>query len=198
MYVNIKRKRKPGYRVIKRWGRVEEDYSLLPDAIKYQQRVKSDGGTAESWYCLNGDLFWITKIPDTCASPYPELLYNWTFDCGLIGWHFSPSYSAILKDNGDGSINLEATSKYGSVIPDDQVYPYGSYRLTVEVDNVSGNGKMSIRNQGNVWFNLLYFTAPGVYTVTYTGDIKEIHCGASNDEHFKCDFLSYSLKEIKD
>jgi hypothetical protein len=132
-----------------------------------------------------------------CPRPEGELLYNWTFDCGLSGWHYDTNYPATLTDNGDGSIHIVSNSNYGSVVPDKQVFPTETYILEIEVANVVGNGKMSIRNQNNQWHNIKYFDTAGVYAVEYTGNIKDIHCGASNDSTFQCDFLSYSLK-LKD
>jgi hypothetical protein len=135
------------------------------------------------------------KTPKGCPATGKELLDNWTFTCGLKGWHFDPNYTAILTDNKDGSIRLVTTSNYGSVVPDKQIFPAETYILEIEVANVVGNGKMSIRNQANTWHNLKYFDTDGIYAVEYTGDIKDIHCGASDDTTFKCDFLSYSLKK---
>jgi hypothetical protein len=137
---------------------------------------------------------WELDKPDPCRAFGTELLYNFLFNCGVAGLHFDPNYTAVLTDNGDGSIHLRTTSKYGSVVPDDQNYPNNTYILKIEVANVQGNGKMSIRNTANQWHNMLYFTTPGTYAVTYTGSIKDIHCGASNDSNFECDFLSYSLR----
>jgi hypothetical protein len=131
---------------------------------------------------------------EICPKPQDELLNNWTFDCGVRSWHFDPNYPATITDNGDGSVHLVTNSNYGSVVPDKQIFPTETYVLEIEVANVVGNGKMSIRNQANQWHNLEYFTADGIYTVEYTGNIKDIHCGASNDTNFSCDFLSYSLK----
>ena len=128
-----------------------------------------------------------------CARPTGELLYNPSFECGVYGWHFDTNYPATITDNGDGSIHLKADSNYGSVVPDNQIFPIDDYVLEIEVANVVGNGKMSIRNQHNNWFNLEYFTTDGTYTVEYNGNIKDIHSGASNDTTFECDFLSYSL-----
>jgi hypothetical protein len=130
----------------------------------------------------------------TCGSPRGELLFNYSFKCGLNGWHFDPNFPAELTDNGDGSVHLKAIDRYGSCVPDDQTFDNDTYTLTIEVANVVGNGKMSIRNTGNTWFNLQTFTADGTYAAEYTGDIKEIHCGADSDTTFECDFLSYSLK----
>ena len=193
MFNIIKRKRKVGYRGIKRWGRYEEDYAIFPQVINYEQRVNADGGVTENIYCLHMKLG-LLSLPDPCDPKGGELLYNTNFYCGLSGWHFDPNYTAELTDNGNGSIHLKATSNYGSVVPDNQNYPNDTYILKIEVANVQGNGKMSIRNTANTWFNLLYFTTPGTYSVEYTGSIKDIHCGASNDTDFECDFLSYSLK----
>jgi hypothetical protein len=131
-----------------------------------------------------------------CGSGVDELLFNYSFDCGTVGWHFDPNFPAVITDNGDGSVHLNATDRYGSVVPDKQIFPVDTYVLTIEVANVSGNGKMSIRNQANQWFNLETFTTDGTYTVEYTGNIKDIHCGADNNIGFECDFLSYSLKKV--
>jgi hypothetical protein len=129
-----------------------------------------------------------------CPQLEGELLYNASFDCGVSGWHFDPNYPATITDNGDGSVHIVTNSNYGSVVPNKQIFPIADYVLTIEVANVVGNGKMSIRNQHNNWFNLKYFDTDGVYTTDYSGNIKDIHCGASNDNSFNCDFLSYSLK----
>ena len=129
-----------------------------------------------------------------CSKPDGELLNNWTFDCGLRSWGHDPNFPATVTDNGDGSIHLYANDRYGSVVPDKQNFPNDTYVLTIEVANVVGNGKMSIRNTQNTWFNLETFTADGTYSVEYTGDIKNIHCGADNNAGFESDFLSYSLK----
>jgi hypothetical protein len=142
----------------------------------------------EEWYDLDGCIW--TSEPYTPI----ELLCNSEFDFGLNGWHFDPKYTAELTDNGDGSIHLKTTSNYGSVVPNGQQFPNDSYVLEIEVANVSGNGKMSIRDTANNWHNLKYFTAAGRYSVVFTGGINDIHCGASNDANFECDFLSYSLK----
>jgi len=130
-----------------------------------------------------------------CPLEGSELLYNHSFKCGLLSWGHDPAYNAELTDNGDGSIHLKTLSNYGSVVPDYDVFPVATYVLEIEVINVVGNGKMSIRNSANTWFNMLYFTTDGKYFVEYTGSIKDIHCGASNDSSFECDFLSYSLKK---
>jgi hypothetical protein len=130
----------------------------------------------------------------TCGSPRDELLFNYSFKCGVNGWHFDINYPATITDNGDGSIHIVTNSNYGSVVPDMQIFDTNTYILEIEVANVVGNGKMSIRNKNNTWFNLEHFTVDGIYSVEYTGNIKDIHCGADNDVGFECDFLSYSLK----
>jgi hypothetical protein len=135
----------------------------------------------------------IDPLLTRCGSPRGELLHNYSFDCGLGGWGHDPKFPATLTDNGDGSIHLYANDRYGSVVPDKQDFPNNTYILTIEVANVAGNGKMSIRNTANQWFNLETFTADGTYSVEYTGNIKNIHCGADNNIGFECDFLSYSL-----
>jgi hypothetical protein len=131
----------------------------------------------------------------SCGSPRGELLFNYSFKCGLNGWGFDPAFPATVTDNGDGSIHLLANDRYGSVVPNKQNFATATYVLTIEVANVVGNGKMSVRNTSNQWFNLETFNTAGTYSVEYTGDIKNIHCGADNNAGFECDFLSYSLME---
>jgi hypothetical protein len=143
--------------------------------------------------CIRHNGRYAERLP-MIANPKEELLYNYEFDCGLRSWHFDSKFPAILTDNDDGSIHIKATSNYGSVVPDKQRFPYAKYILEIEVVNVVGNGKMSIRNTANTWFNIQYFNADGIYAAEYTGNIKDIHCGASNDATFQCDFLRYSLK----
>ena len=140
----------------------------------------------------------IINMIDKCFQTAGELLYNYSFDCGVKGWHFDPNYTAVITDNGNGSIHLRTTSNYGSVVPDNQNYPHDTYVLTIDVANVVGGGKMSIRNTANTWFNLETFNADGTYSVEYSGDIKDIHCGADNDTSFQCDFLKYSLMKKTD
>ena len=135
----------------------------------------------------------LMKLKDYCPLEDGELLYNHSFDCGTVAWGFDPNYTAVITDNGNGSVHLRTTSNYGSVVPDYDVFPIDTYILEIEVANVSGNGKMSIRNSHNTWFNLETFNTDGVYTVEYSGNIKDIHCGAAGDPNFECDFLSYSL-----
>jgi hypothetical protein len=143
----------------------------------------------EEWFDADGCIW--------ASAPYTpiELLCNPEFDFGLYGWHFDPKYTAELTDNGDGSIHLKSTSNYGSVVPNGQQFPNDTYTLVIKVANVSGNGKMSIRDTANNWHNLKYFTTAGIYRITFTLGINDIHCGASNDANFECDFLSYSMKK---
>jgi hypothetical protein len=128
-----------------------------------------------------------------CINPPGELLYNWTFECGVLGWGHAPAYPATITDNGNGSIHLRTNSRYGSVVPDNDVFGHGEYVLEIVLESVRGNGKMSIRDPANNWHNITYFSSDGIHIAKYTGAIKDIHCGASNDATFKCDFLSYSL-----
>jgi hypothetical protein len=142
--------------------------------------------------------FWKDNCKDkVCYKPSDELLTNPSFDCGLDGWGFDTNYPATLTDNDDGSIHLKSESNFGSVVPNNAIFnDKVEYQLSITVANVKGNGKMSIRNSANTWFNLETFTTDGTYSTTYTGNIITIHCGADSDASFECDFLDYSLKVV--
>lgn len=60
-YTNIKRKRKAGYKGVRKWGRVEEDYAISKDALRYEQRVVSDSGTIENLICVH----WVCSMLST-------------------------------------------------------------------------------------------------------------------------------------
>ena len=129
----------------------------------------------------------------TCPKPANEMLTNYTFNCGLYCWGFAPAYPATLTDNGDGTVHLKTNSNYGSLVPDSAVFPAGNYTIAIRVLNVVGKGKISIRSSNMAWHNLTEYTADGVYTETYSGDIVEIHVGAANDSSFEADYNYISL-----
>jgi len=137
----------------------------------------------------------ITLNMKNCEKPAGELLDNFDFNCGTIGWTHDANYPATITDNGDGSVHLKADSDYGSLVPMNDVLPSADYVIEVSVRNVSGNGKISIRNTANQWHNLEYYDADGVYSATYTGDIKDIHVGAADDTNFEADYDYISLKK---
>ena len=133
-----------------------------------------------------------------CPPPAGEILWNYDFNCGVKKWGFDPNYPAIITDNGDGSLHLKSTSNFGSLVPEIALQPISTYILKIKVINISGNGKMSIRNSNNAWFNSPNYTTPGEYSFTYHGNIKEIHVGADSDDTFEADFDFISLKKIDD
>jgi hypothetical protein len=128
-----------------------------------------------------------------CGKPSGELLDNWTFDCGVAGWFYNPNYPAIITDNNDGSVHLKSTSQFGSLRPLKHQFPSDKYIFNIEVKNVVGSGKISVRSSSG-WHNIATFTDGGKVIATYEGVITDINIGANNDDTFECDFLSCSLK----
>ena len=117
---------------------------------------------------------------DPCSPTGGELLYNYTFDCGLKGWHFDPNYPATLTDNGNGSIHIDSIANYASVVPNRQAFSGAYYTLIIEVANVVGNGKMSIKKENGQWTTIAEFTTDGIHRAEYTGIINDINCGANH------------------
>jgi len=132
---------------------------------------------------------------DKCRPVGGEYLYNFTFDCGVDGWSFDPAYPADITDNGDGSVHLQTQSNFGSLVPNDDVFPSASWVLKCKVRNVNGTGKMSIRLPNGTWVNSAEYTADGEYTMHYTGAISEIHVGASSDPNYSADYEYISLRQ---
>lgn len=60
-FVNIKRKRKAGYRGVKKWARIEEDYAISKDALDFEKRVVSDSGAIEQLICVH----WVCSMLST-------------------------------------------------------------------------------------------------------------------------------------
>jgi len=131
---------------------------------------------------------------DECRGTNGELLYNYSFDCGIKGWGFDPSYPATITDNGDGSLHLKTNSNFGSLVPNKDDFGNSNYILECEVKNIIGNGKMSIRDSGGAWHNFS-FTTNGIHTFFYDGDIREIHCGADGDTTYEADYEYISLRK---
>ena len=135
------------------------------------------------------------SINPHCPHAQWEILYNASFDCGLDGWGFDPTYPATISDNGDGSVHLKADSSFGSLVPFLPVsLPWQTYIIECKVRNVVGTGKMSLRRINNTWYNSPDITTDGVHTFEYTGNIKEIHVGANSDPNFEADYDYISLK----
>ena len=129
------------------------------------------------------------------CSPAGQLLKNFSFDCGTKYWGFSPLYPAIITNNGDGSLHLKADSEWGSLVPEIEVFTSSDYILECKVRNVVGTGKMSIRKTDDTWVNSPDITSDGIYTFEYTGNIKEIHCGANSDQNYEADYDYISLRD---
>ena len=130
-----------------------------------------------------------------CPQPPGEFLYNWTFDCGDLKWGFDSNYPAIITDNGDGSLHLQSTSNFGSLVPEIGVFPSDNYIISCKIRNISGTGKMSIRRTNNSWHNSPDITTDGIHSYEYSGDIKEIHVGAQADDTYEADYEYISLRK---
>ena len=136
------------------------------------------------------------NISGSCDKPDGELLDNWTFDCGIYKWGHDENYPAIVTDNRNGSLHLKSESDFGSLVPElDGVLPSDTYILECKVANISGIGKMSIRESNNTWHNGPDITTDGVHQFEYTGDVKEIHCGANSDPSYEADYEYISLRK---
>ena len=70
-----------------------------------------------------------------CPRPDDEYLFNYSFDCGKLGWNYELIYPAVITDNGDGSLHLKTDSDFGSLVPN-----------TIPHDNQSWIIEVSIRN----------------------------------------------------
>ena len=136
---------------------------------------------------------------DPCAPKNGELIYNFSFDCGLKRWGFDSNYPATITDNGDGSVHLKANSNFGSLVPQkfngSTSIPWDTYIVECEIENIVGIGKMSVRRVNDAWFNSPDITTNGVHTFEYTGNIKEIHVGANGDPNFEADYKYISLRK---
>jgi len=129
-----------------------------------------------------------------CLKPPGELLYNYTFDCGIEGWGFDPAYPAIITDNGDGSAHLKTDSNFGSLVPRDQTFPAAEYVIEVSIRNQVGNGKISFRRPNNSWVSTPTI-GDGVHQSNpFSGEIAEIHVGADGDPTYEADYDYISLK----
>jgi len=131
---------------------------------------------------------------DYCDRPDGELLYNWSFDCGLKGWGFDTTYPATLTDNGDGSVHLQADSNFGSLVPNNGTYPSNTYVIEVKFRNQIGNGKVSFRRPNGTWVSTPTI-GDGIHqSDDFTGEIREIHVGADGDDTYEADYEYISLK----
>jgi hypothetical protein len=138
-------------------------------------------------------------VRDMCPEYEYELLRNYTFDCGLNHFSYDPNYPATLTYTTPGEVHLVTNSSYGSVVPTlQEIFPSDDYTIRCKVKDVSGNGKMSIRNSANTWFNVKLYDTDGIYEADYTGNIKDIHIGASNDENSSATYEWISLRKKGD
>ena len=129
-----------------------------------------------------------------CNQPNGEFLTNWSFECGTMGWGFDPAYPAIITDNGDGSLHLKTDSNFGSLVPNDQIYPAADWIIEVKFRNQIGNGKISFRRPNNSWVSTPTI-GDGVHQSNpFSGAIAEIHVGADGDSTYEADYEYISLK----
>ena len=125
-------------------------------------------------------------VTTTCLAEGTQLFDNSNFDCGTDNWHSDPTYPATITDNGDGTIHLDGDTEYGSIIPDNDSFPDGSYTITVNATDIVGVGKVSIRDGGGTWHSQTLLD--GVNEYLYTGVIDTVNIGADNDVTFECNF----------
>jgi len=130
-----------------------------------------------------------------CFKPVGEYLYNYTFDCGTLGWDFDPAYPATITDNGDGSLHLKADSPFGSLVPDKGTFDAADWVIEVEIVNQVGSGKISFRRPNGTWVSTPTL-GDGVHQSNpFSGAIAEIHVGADGDDTYEADYLYISLKK---
>jgi hypothetical protein len=129
--------------------------------------------------------------------PNGELVGNWDFNCGLDQWcdNFG-SYPGTVTDNGDGTVTLTAGSNFASIHP--CFIPEGDKIWLVEtkIDEITGNGKGSIRYGASNWVNVFTFNAPGVYRGYSEGDMATMDIGANGDSSAVIKFDYISVKEF--
>jgi len=133
-------------------------------------------------------------VTNTCDAEGTQLIDNHTFDCGTMKWTSDASYPATITGNGDGSVHLTADTDYGSLVPENRTFPDGSYNLTVDVRNMTGAGKASIRDNGGTWHSQTLVDGNNVFP--YTGTISTINVGADNDASFVADFELIGLETV--
>ena len=124
--------------------------------------------------------------PLNCDARGTQLFDNSSFNCGVENWTSDPTYPATITDNGDGSIHLQSDTEYGSIIPTRDTHPDESYDITIAVRNVTGAGKVSIRDGGGTWHSQTL--VDGTNTYPYVGVVDTVNIGADNDVTFECDF----------
>ena len=129
-----------------------------------------------------------------CDRPSGELLFNYSFDCGLQGWGFDETYPATLSDNGDGSVHLQADSNFGSLVPNNESFPNNTYVIEVKFRNQVGDGKISFRRPNGTWVSTPTL-GDGIHqSDVFTGEIREIHVGADGDDTYEADYEYISLR----
>jgi len=141
---------------------------------------------------------WLIDTPitpeDCFEKPFGEYLFNWNFNCRLMHWGTASNYPATITDLGGGIVHLKTNSQYGSIVPDAVPSDAAEWILEVSIFNIIGNAKMSIRRPNNTWINH-QIPGDGVHQMLYSGTIKEIHIGASNDTTMEADYDYYSLRK---
>ena len=161
-----------------------------------ERRALSGGGKIADLIC--GNEVSCNDYVLCCESTPYEYLYNFTFECGLLGWGFDEKYPATLTQPIDGEVHLVTNSNYGSVVPLDvpDTNNGEEWVARCKVKNLSGAGKMSIR-LGTTWINT-DFTGDGIYEKFFTGNLTEFHCGAAGDPNANMDFDWVSLRKASD
>ena len=135
-----------------------------------------------------------TLVAETCDAEGTQLLDNASFDCGTLRWSSDASYPATITSNGDGSVHLTADTLYGSLMPDKNQHPDGSYNITVQVSGIVGTGKVSVRDASGTWHSTALVDGENI--VPYTGVIDNINVGADNDATFEADFQFLGLEAV--
>ena len=147
--------------------------------------------------CPSGNFYlgsYYKLVTETCDAEGTQLLDNSTFDCGTLRWSSDATYPATITDNGDGSLHLQADTEYGSLVPDKNQHPDGSYNITVQVSGIVGVGKVSIRDGSGTWHSTTLVDGENI--VPYTGVIDNINVGADNDTTFEADFQFLGLEAV--
>jgi hypothetical protein len=131
------------------------------------------------------------------CKPSGQYMMNYSFDYGTLGWGFDPKYTAIITDNGDGSVHLKTTSNFGSLVPNNIPKENASWIIELKLINQIGNGKISFRRPNGVWVSTPTI-GDGIHTATYSGVIAEIHIGADGDDTYEADYMYISLRRTTD
>jgi len=148
------------------------------------------------------DPFEVHKIALPCPNMQPsyETLANYNFNCGIDNWTFDPNYSAEVSWRKTGEGHVKSTSNFGSFVPTSlpNTNDGEEWVARCKVKNITGgDGKMSIR-LGSTWHNTDFTNGAGIYEKTFTGNLTELHCGASGTSNTEMDFEWISLRHVSD